>query len=59
MKERIGVRPAIFAILGLLAIIVGVVIELCTLGKALDIIAAIPNFSVCLYSSDVDNYRNA
>ncbi len=49
VKERIGVRPAIFAILGLLAIIVGVVIELCTLGKALDIIAAIPGILVFVY----------
>lgn len=49
VKERIGVRPAIFAILGFLAIIVGVVIELCTLGKALDIIAAIPGILVFVY----------
>lgn len=49
VKERIGVRPAIFAILWLLAIIVGVVIELCTLGKALDIIAAIPGILVFVY----------
>ncbi len=49
VKERIGVRPAIFAILGLLAIIVGVAIELCTLGKALDIIAAIPGILVFVY----------
>ncbi len=42
VKEKIGVRPAIFAILGVVAIMIGTVIELCMMGKALDILAAIP-----------------
>ncbi len=42
VKEKIGVRPAIFAILGVVAIMIGTVIELCIMGKALDILAAIP-----------------
>lgn len=42
VKEKIGVRPTIFAILGVVAIMIGTVIELCIMGKALDILAAIP-----------------
>lgn len=42
VKEKIGVRPAIYAILGVVAIMIGTVIELCIMGKAMDILAAIP-----------------
>lgn len=42
VKERIGVRPAIYAILGVVAIMIGTVVELCLAGKAWDILAAIP-----------------
>lgn len=41
-KEKIGVRPAIYAILGVVAIMLGTVVELCLMGKAMDILAAIP-----------------
>ncbi len=49
VKERIGVRPAIFAILGLVAIIIGTVVELCLMGKALEILAAIPGILMGIY----------
>lgn len=49
IKERIGVRPAIFAILGIASIMVGTVIELCILGKAADILAAIPGILLGVY----------
>lgn len=49
IKERIGVRPAIFAILGIVSIMVGTVIELCILGKAADILAAIPGILLGVY----------
>lgn len=49
IKECIGVRPAIFAILGIASIMVGTVIELCILGKAADILAAIPGILLGVY----------
>lgn len=42
-------RPAIFAILGLVAIIIGTVVELCLMGKALEILAAIPGILMGIY----------
>lgn len=49
IKERIGVRPVILAILGIVSIMVGTVIELCILGKAADILAAIPGILLGVY----------
>lgn len=49
IKERIGVWPAIFAILGIVSIMLGTVIELCILGKAADILAAIPGILLGVY----------
>lgn len=42
VKEKIGVRPAIFAILGVLGIMMGTAIELALMGKTLDMWVAIP-----------------
>lgn len=42
VKEKIGVRPAIFAILGVLGIMIGTAVELALMGKALNIWVAVP-----------------
>lgn len=49
VKEKIGVRPAIFAILGVLGLMLGTSIELALMGKAIDIWAAIPVLLVVVY----------
>lgn len=49
VKEKIGVRPAIYAILGVVAIMIGTVVELCLAGKALDILGAIPVILLGVY----------
>lgn len=49
IKEKIGVRPAIYAILGVIAIMIGVVLELGFAGKAVDILGAIPGILAGVY----------
>ncbi len=49
IKEKIGVRPAIYAILGVIAIMIGVVLELSLAGKAVDILGAIPGILAGVY----------
>lgn len=49
VKEKIGVRPAIFAILGVLGIMIGTAIELALMGKALNIWVVIPVILAGIY----------